>query len=177
MVDTGHQSVVLAFCILTVIHIYSEKIICSLFYFCPQLDLLEVFPLLLHTAFLHRTLDSGFFCKIFVTFLCSITHTLKSLADEHPFVSQIHFTGTGGQLYIWLCVFSLAQIAAVVAQQLCQLGSIQKPNLFFWSPKTWYMHLPVDTKVFMLLRHKPKIYAMYVHWLLYIVLLWVMTRF
>ena len=101
MVDTGHQSVVLAFCILTVNHICSEKILCSFILFLSTTGSVGSFSTVAsYCFFTQNTRFRIFFCKILVTFFYSITHSLKCLADEHPFVSWIHFTGTGGHLYI-----------------------------------------------------------------------------
>jgi len=85
MVGTGHQYIVLAVCSLTVNHISLSKTH-VLLYFCPQLDLLEVFPLFFILLFYTALWTQDLFVKASGG-IYSTTHTLKSLADEHPFVS------------------------------------------------------------------------------------------
>jgi len=62
MVGTGHQYIVLAVCSLTVNHISLSKTH-DLLYFCPQLDLLEVFPLFIILLFYTALWTQDLFVK------------------------------------------------------------------------------------------------------------------
>jgi len=63
MVGTGHQYVDLAVCSLTVNHIFFEKNTCSFILFLSTAGSVGSFSTVLHTAFLHSTVDTGFVCK------------------------------------------------------------------------------------------------------------------